>query len=147
MSSKHPKVATFATISAENEQLKKVLPLLQNQARQAMIMAAEEKGKYLHVLKLFAAIVAQNMQMNMPTVVLHKSVVDQPDTINIAREEVDGGYAYRVVSEEEIRELEAVNGDSAEASPTDGNGEVGLGGANEVEEPRRAKRKRIVEAT
>lgn len=118
MSSRHPKVETFATISAENAEYRRVFPILQAQAQQAMMMAAQEKGKYLHVLKLFASIVAQNMQKNIETVVLHKSVVDQPDTINIAREgwpsdaEPDNqlGYTYRVVSDAELAALNEGDG-------------------------------------
>lgn len=105
MASKHPKIETFATQAAELDQYRQILPKLQAQAQQAMMMAAEEKGKYLHVLKLFAAILAQNMQKGEVTIVLHKSIVDQPDTINIAREEAEGGYSYRVVSDAEIDAL------------------------------------------
>lgn len=117
-----PMVQTFATVSAQNHELKNALMQTQMQAQHAMQMAAQERGKYLHVLKLFAAILEQNMQMNMPTVVLHKTLVDQPDTLNIARDEVEGGYAYRLVTQEEMEK--AANdaagemGDGAGAEPS-----------------------------
>lgn len=115
MAARHPKVETFATLSAEVAEYRKIMPMLQAQAQQAMMMAAEEKGKYLHVLKLFAAVVAQNSHKGITTVVLHKSLVDQPDTINIAREiwpvdaeeEAQTGYSYRVISAAEIDALSA----------------------------------------
>lgn len=123
MSSRHPKVETFATLSAKVAEYERAFPMLQAQAQQAMMMAAEQKGKYLHVLKLFAAVVAQNSHKGIETVVLHKSVVDQPDTINIAREafpadaeeDAQTGYSYRVISAEEIEALQQVpSGDEPE---------------------------------
>jgi len=115
MSSKFPKVETFATLSAEVAEYRKVMPMLQAQAQQAMMMAAQEKGKYLHVLKLFAALLAQNSLKGIETVIFHKSVVDQPDTINIAREGFpkdakegeETGYSYRVVGDAELAALNA----------------------------------------
>lgn len=110
MASKHPKVETFATLSAKVAEYERVFPLLQAQAQQAMMMAAAEKGKYLHVLKLFAAVLAQNSLNGLPTIVLHKSLVDQPDTLNIAREgypddKAEVGYTYRLVTDEEMTQI------------------------------------------
>ena len=149
MSSRHPKVETFATLSAKVAEYERVFPMVQAQAQQAMMMAAEEKGKYLHVLKLFAAVVAQNMHKGIPTVVLHKSVVDQPDTINIAREpypsfaaeEEQTGYSYRIIEPEELQALSAgVSEEPTEPESTlldasgnliRGSGEEGNSAANE----------------
>ena len=105
MSSKHPKGPTMATLTAENNEMRKAISKMQMQAQTALQMAAEERGKYLHVLKLFAAVVAQNMQENKQTIVLHKTLVDQPDTLNLAREEAPEGYAYRLVSTEEMEKV------------------------------------------
>lgn len=122
MASKHPKVETFATISAENAEYRRILPQLQAQAQQAMMMAAQEKGKYLHVLKILAAILEQNMHKGIETVVLHKTIVDQPDTINIARDEAEGGYSYRVVTQEEIEALSENAGSGGAVDSGDGGG-------------------------
>lgn len=112
MASKHPKVETFATLSAKVAEYERVLPMMQAQAQQAMMMAAAEKGKYLHVLKLFAAVLAQNSLNGIPTIVMHKSLVDQPDTLNIAREgypddKAEVGYTYRLVNDDEMEKLNA----------------------------------------
>jgi len=106
---------------------------LQAQAEQAMMMAAQEKGKYLHVLKLFAAVLAQNSLNGIETVVLHKSVVDQPDTINIAREgfpkdaadDAQIGYSYRVVGDAELQALSAPADSAPILNADDGRGEDG----------------------
>lgn len=127
MSSIIRKGETFAMVKAENSELRKLVQTSQMQAQMAMMKAAEAHGKYLHTLKLFAAVVAQNMQKSEPTIVLHKTIVDQPDTINIAREEVEGGYSYRLLSDSDVEALAQEN--------ESGTGNDGSGGSPEIVAP------------
>ena len=129
MSRTHPKVETFATISAENAELRKTLGQLQMQAQTALQMAAEERGKYLHILKLFAAVVEQNMHAKIPTVVLHRTLVDQPDTLNIARDEAENGYAYRLVTQAEMEAAQDAGNPGDPARPNDSPSPVEVDGS------------------
>lgn len=98
------RIQTLQNLTKENYELKQACALFQAQAREAMLTSAEAQGKALHILKILGGLI---LQAGGKAVVYHKTVVDLPQEINLAREEVEGGYSYRLISLDEVNEMVA----------------------------------------
>lgn len=108
------RIQTLQSLTKENYELRQAVALFQAQAREAMLTGAEAQGKSLHILKILGGLI---LQAGGKAVVFHKTIVDLPQEINLAREEVEGGYSYRLISLDEVNAMVA----KAQAErPTDG---------------------------
>lgn len=120
---------TLPQLRQENFELRRILSMVKPQAEQAMMQAAESQGRYLHMLKLFSALIIQNMAAGIDTVVKHKTLVDLPETLNIGRDEFkvgdeEIGYIYKMLTDAEVqakqKEFEAKHAAADTERPADG---------------------------